>query len=132
MIGCGRNKSSPWTCVALLAGLCWISDSFANNGMTPHGYGTKNKAMGGAGIALPGEAAAVINNPAVAIQVASQMQAGLSIYHPRTNYYTTESSHNGENGAFTIGPNDIEAEKKYRFQPYFAQAPNCRKTQHLR
>jgi long-chain fatty acid transport protein len=122
VIDFGKNKNGLWPYVTLLAGLCCFSNSFANNGMTPHGYGTKNKAMGGAGIALPGEAAAVINNPAVAVVVAGQMQAGFSIYHPRANYYTTESSNNGENGAFTIGPNDIEAEKKYRFQPYFAQS----------
>jgi len=122
VIDCGKNKSGLRTCVVLLAGLCCFSNTFANNGMTPHGYGTKNKAMGGAGIALPGEAAAVINNPAVAVVVAGQMQAGFSIYHPRANYYTTESSNNGENGAFTIGPNEIDAEDRYRFQGYFAQS----------
>lgn len=117
-----RQRNVIWPRFILLAGLCCVSSSFANNGMTPHGNGTKNKAMGGAGIALPGEAAAVINNPAVAIAVAGQMQAGFSVYHPRANYYTTESSNNGENGAFTIGPNDIEAEKKYRFQGFFAES----------
>jgi long-chain fatty acid transport protein len=115
-----RLRYGLWPCLALLAGLCCFSNSFANNGMTPHGYGTKNKAMGGAGIALPGEAAAVINNPATALLVAGQMQAGISVFHPRANYYTTESSNNGENGAFTIGPNEIDAEKEYLFQPYFA------------
>jgi long-chain fatty acid transport protein len=115
-----RFSGTLWPSLAVLAGLCFFETGFANNGMTPHGYGTKNKAMGGAGMALPGEAAAVINNPAVAVAVGGQMQAGFSVYHPRANYYTTESSNKGENGAFTIGPNDIEAEKKYRFQPYFA------------
>jgi len=109
-----------------MTGLCCCASGFANNGMTPHGFGTKNKAMGGAGIALPGEAAAVINNPAVAVAVAGQMQAGISLYHPRANYDTTESSNNGENGAFTIGPNDIEAEKNYLFQPYFANSAKLR------
>ena len=122
MIDFGKNKNGLWPYVTLLAGLCCFSNTFANNGMTPHGYGTKNKAMGGAGIALPGEAAAVINNPAVAVVVAGQMQAGFSIYHPRANYYTTESSNNGENGAFTIGPNEIDAEDRYRFQGYFAES----------
>jgi long-chain fatty acid transport protein len=122
VIDFGKNKNGLWPYVTLLAGLCCFSNSFANNGMTPHGYGTKNKAMGGAGIALPGEAAAVINNPAVAVVVAGQMQAGFSIYHPRANYYTTESSNNGENGAFTIGPNEIDAEDRYRFQGYFAES----------
>lgn len=106
--------------LALSAGLCVTGSTWANNAMYPHGYGTKNKAMGGAGMALPREAAAVINNPAVAIAVAGQMQAGISIYHTRANYYTTESSNNGEDGAFTIGPNAIDAEDKYLVQPYMA------------
>ena len=98
--------------LALSAGLCVTGSAWANNAMNPHGYGTKNKAMGGAGIAFPREAAAVINNPAVAMAVAGQMQAGISVFHTRANYYTTESSNNGENGAFTIGPNEIDAEEE--------------------
>jgi long-chain fatty acid transport protein len=116
----GKINTFRCSCWALLTLMCCVNSAYANNGFMPHGYGTKNKAMGGAGIALPGEAAAVINNPAVAIQVAGQMQAGISVFHPRADYYSTESSNNGENGAFTIGPNDIEAEKTYRYQPYFA------------
>jgi len=106
----------------LLAGLCCTGSIQANNGMNPHGYGTKNKAMGGAGIAFPRDAAAVINNPATAVAVAGKMQAGISVYHARMNYYSTESDKNGEDGAFTIGPNEIDGEKKYLLQPYFAES----------
>lgn len=110
------------TGLVLLAGLALAGNATANNAMNPHGYGTKNKAMGGAGIAFPRDAAAVINNPATAIAVAGEMQAGLSIYHPRQNYYSTESANNGENGTFTIGPNDITGDRKYLLQPYFAES----------
>lgn len=120
MIRSNKKNRFFWVSMALSAGICTAGSALANNAMNPHGYGTKNKAMGGAGMALPREAAAVINNPAVAIEVAGQMQAGISVYHPRANYYTTESSNNGENGAFTIGPNAIDAEQKYLVQPYFA------------
>ena len=106
--------------LVLLAGLCWFSVSHAKNAMIPHGFGTRNKAMGGAGMALPEEAMAVVNNPAVALAAADRMQAGIALYHPRANYETTQSSNNGANGAFTIGPNDIDAEDKYLLQPHFA------------
>jgi len=110
------------SCMILLAGLACSGTVLANNAMNSHGYGTKNKAMGGAGIAFPRDAAAVINNPATAVAVAGQMQAGLSVYHPRQNYFSTESENNGENGTFTIGPNDIAGDRKYLLQPYFAQS----------
>jgi long-chain fatty acid transport protein len=109
-------------CLILLTALCFTGQLAANNAMNPHGYGTKNKAMGGAGIAFPRDAAAVINNPATAVAVAGKMQAGISVYHPRMNYYSTESDKNGEDGAFTIGPNEIDGEKKYLLQPYFAES----------
>jgi len=114
----GRASSS----LVLLVGLACASNALANNAMNPHGYGTKNKAMGGAGIAFPRDAAAVINNPATAMAVAGKMQAGLSVYHPRQNYFSTQSDNNGENGTFTIGPNDIAGDRKYLLQPYFAQS----------
>lgn len=121
----GVNKmdaltGASWRLWLLSAGIIISGSGFANNGYTPVGYGTKNKAMAGAGMALPEEAAAVINNPATALAVAGQMQAGLSIYHPRSKYISGESANNGENGAFTIGPNRVEAEKNYLYQPYFA------------
>lgn len=108
--------------LVLTAGLLLAGNALANNAMNPHGYGTKNKAMGGAGIAFPRDAAAVINNPATAVAVAGKIQAGLSVFHPRQNYFSTESGNNGENGTFTIGPNDIAGEGKYLLQPYFAQS----------
>lgn len=116
--------SLPLKCVSstlfVVAGLCFSSSLLANNAFNPHGYGTKSKAMGGAGMALPEETASVINNPAVALAVAGTMQAGIAVLHPRARYSTSESENNGENGTFTIGPNAIEAKKKYRVQPYFA------------
>ncbi len=124
MRNCGKNGKSRVRAAglfgALLAGVFCCSSAFANTGYYPIGYGTKNKAMAGAGMALPGEAAAVINNPATAIAVAGQMQAGISIFHPRAKYISGESTNNGENGAFTIGPNYIKDYNSYLYQPYFA------------
>lgn len=114
------KNSGSRLCWILLAGVFVAGNGMANNGYIPIGYGTKVKAMGGAGIALPEEAAAVINNPATALAVAGQMQAGISFYHPRSKYISYDSSNNGENDTLTIGPNYIKAEDEYRYQPYFA------------
>lgn len=107
-------------CLVLVAGVGCAFSVCANNSMNPHGYGTQNKAMGGAGIAFPREAMAVVNNPAVALAVAGQMQAGLTVFHPRARYYSTESSNNGQNGAFTIDPGRVDAGSQTSWLPYFA------------
>ncbi|MBT8048716.1 MAG: hypothetical protein HKN57_12840 [Xanthomonadales bacterium] len=106
--------------LTLTAALFYAGSVLANNGLATHGYGSKNKAMGGAGIAYPEEASAVINNPAVALAVAGQMQAGLTVFRPRARYYSGESTNNGENGAFTIGAGKFDAETQTSWLPYFS------------
>lgn len=120
------SAGSKGFCIALVIGLSFVSTSFANNGLTPHGYGTRNKAMGGAGIAFPREATAVLNNPATAMAVAGQMQFGMSVFYPRARYYSTESSNNGENGAFTIGEGEFDADKDASWLPYFTTSANLK------
>lgn len=124
--GGARLASLSWLPCVLLVGIFCSGPGFAVDGELPVGYGTKNKAMGGAGMALPEEAAAVINNPATALAVAGQMQAGLSVFHPRARYSTTQSSNNGENGAFTIGPNTLDSKSSYRYLPYFATSARAK------
>lgn len=94
----------------------------ATNGYFNHGDGTKNKAMAGAGMALPEEAMAIVNNPAVATEVTGRSEIGLALFHPRSNYWSTESTQNGQNGSFTIGPNAIDAESQNMLVPFFARS----------
>ncbi len=130
MRNCSRNGNTrvkvAWLLAVLLAGIFCSTSGLGNNGYLPIGYGTSNTAMAGAGMALPEEAAAVINNPATALAVAGHMQAGISVYHPRVRYSSSASSNNGENGAFTIGPNDIRNHDTWVAQPYFATSEKTR------
>ncbi len=87
--------------------VCQIA--LATNGYFPHGLGTKNKAMAGAGMAMPEDAIAVVNNPAVAAFLGDKMNVGLSFFIPRRSYTTFEAGSNGENNAFTMGPADIDS-----------------------
>jgi long-chain fatty acid transport protein len=54
------HRLSGMTCALALTPIC----SFALNGAQPGGYGIKNAAMGGVGIALPLDSLAAANNPA--------------------------------------------------------------------
>jgi len=78
--------------------------SFATNGYFPHGIGTSNKAMAGAGMALPEQAISIVNNPAVAAFLGDRMDVGISVFMPNRKYVTFFGGNNGHNNAFSIGP----------------------------
>lgn len=104
-----------------LAALVASPAALATNGYFNHGMGTKNKAMGGAGIALPDEAMAIVNNPAVATRVSGRSEIGLAFFKPRSNYASGPSTLNGQDGSFTIGPQAIDAETQVMMVPYWSR-----------
>jgi long-chain fatty acid transport protein len=120
------NKRVDWlAAAAAAASLCVAGSAFATNGYFTHGTGTKNKAMAGAGIALPEDAIDVTNNPAVAPFVGDQLIFGASLFSPKRKYSTSESMANGGcfpgmGCAFTIGPNKLSSESNYFVIPHIA------------
>ncbi len=92
----------------------------ATNGSAPHGIGTRNKAMGGAGIAAPDEAIAFVMNPATAGLVAGRFDAGVALFQPKSNYLASEKDTPGLFGSFTVGPHELEAEDRKLYAPFVA------------
>ena len=77
------RRSTIWfTTASVVVGLCAAGSAFATNGYFTHGTGTKNKAMAGAGIAMPEDAIDVTNNPAVAPFVGDQLIIGAARCSP--------------------------------------------------
>jgi len=118
---------SPRSGLALIIGLCLAGNAFATNGYFTHGTGTKNKAMAGAGIALPEDAIDVVNNPAVATEVGDQFVLGAALFSPIRKYSTSESMANGGcfpgmGCAITIGPNAITSDEEYFVIPHIAKS----------
>jgi long-chain fatty acid transport protein len=95
---------------------------WATNGYFTHGIGTKNKGMAGAGLAMPEDAISVANNPAAALANAGKYDLGISVFSPLRHYESSESMANGQGGAFTIGPNNLDSKKNYFFIPHMAGA----------
>lgn len=95
---------------------------WATNGYFTHGTGTKNKGLAGSGLAMPEDAISIANNPASAVLNAGKYEAGLAVFSPKRHYETSASQVNGNYGAFTIGPNDIDSSKDYFFIPHMAGA----------
>jgi len=108
-------------CVVVVVGASAAGSAFATNGYFTHGTGTKNKAMAGAGIALPEDAIDVTNNPAVAPFVGDQLVVGAALFSPIRKYETSESLLNGNFGAITIGPNSLKSESNYFIIPHISK-----------
>lgn len=105
----------------LLAPLVFAVEAGATNGYYGHGIGTHNKAQAGAGSAAPTMSIDIANNPAAAALVDSRWDVGLSLFSPDRSYETGDSLINGQFGAFTIGPNDIDSENDWFPIPYVAK-----------
>jgi len=83
--------------------------AYATNGYFTHGTGTKNKGMAGAGLAMPGDTISIANNPAAAVFTTGRLDAGAALFSPVRSYTSGPSELNGNFGAFTIGPNDLQS-----------------------
>ena len=69
-----------------------VSVAHATNGYFAYGYGTKNKGMAGAGVALPQDSLAAAVNPAGTLHVGDRVDAGASIFSPPREYTENASS----------------------------------------
>ena len=117
-----RRLTNWFTSVCVIVGVCAAGSAYATNGYFTHGIGTKNKAMAGAGIAMPEDAIDVTNNPAVAPFVGDQLIIGAALFSPIRKYETTESQLNGHFGAITIGPNNIKSDSNYFIVPHISKS----------
>ena len=99
-----------------------VPTASATNGYFTHGLGVKNKGMAGAGTAAPAETISAASNPAAAVLVDEKWEVGLSLFSPRRSYKSSASQANGNGGAFTIGPNDLDSGREYFPIPYVGKA----------
>ncbi|MBC8414462.1 outer membrane protein transport protein [bacterium] len=70
------------------------ADSFATNGYFAHGYSPQNKALAGAGTALPLDSLAAATNPAGMVFVGKRADAGISFFNPNRSYTTGGTAFN--------------------------------------
>jgi long-chain fatty acid transport protein len=107
----------------VLVALAFISLSeqgYATNGYFPHGIGAKNKAMAGAGMAMPEEAISIVSNPAAAVFLQDRIDVGLSVFMPKRNYSTFFGGNNGQNNSFSFDTVDIDSSEDLFLLPEMA------------
>ncbi|TDY01687.1 OmpP1/FadL family transporter [Thiohalophilus thiocyanatoxydans] len=120
------NKRLLATAVA--AALALPTAAFATNGYFSHGYGTTNKGLGGAGVALPQDSLAAATNPAGMAFIGERMDVGAALFSPNPRGYTatdasTTAGCQGGQCAFTLGENGsgqtLESEDDVFIIPHF-------------
>jgi len=115
------NSNRVFTVLAAAAfATVFASPAFATNGYFTHGTGTKNKGMAGAGLASPEDAIFIANNPAAAVFSTGQLDVGAALFSPLRSYSSSASQANGNGGAFTIGPNNLDSDREYFVIPHIA------------
>lgn len=79
-------------CMVVLVVIGLVTGSaYATNGYFAHGYSIKNKALGGAGTALPLDSLAAASNPAGMVFVGSRVDVSVSLFNPNRSYKVTGS-----------------------------------------
>ncbi len=107
---------------ALAVALCQFPHAtLATNGYSQHGFGTKSKAMAGAGVALPLDTLSSATNPALMVEVGNRMDVGAAIFSPTRGYTANDdgSPIGPPMGPPTIVPGKYESDKDYFPIPHF-------------
>ena len=109
---------NSWSKKALFTiSISFCSAVFATNGYNSHGVGTKNKAMAGAGLAMPEQSISMANNPASLTQVENEFDFSVALFSPIRSYSSSASQANGQFGAFTIDPTNQDSGREYFIIP---------------
>lgn len=92
----------------LLAMLFLPPGAFATNGYFAHGTGIKNRALAGAGVALPQDALASATNPAGMAFVGDRFDIGAVLFFADRGFSASESELKGTSGSFSIGAHSTD------------------------
>ncbi|HEC18409.1 MAG TPA: hypothetical protein ENI97_03615 [Gammaproteobacteria bacterium] len=107
--------------VTVSAALCTPIAAMATNGYFAHGYGTKNKGLAGAGVALPQDSMIAATNPAGMVFVGNRLDVGAAIFSPNPRSYTVTGNPSGAPGTFGLAPGKVESEDGVFLIPHFGR-----------
>lgn len=99
------------------------SPVWATNGYFAHGYGTKNKGLVGAGVALPQDAMIAATNPAGMVFVGDRIDLGAALFSPSPRSYepTALTAPPTVPPEFPLAPGNEESGSDYFIIPHFAK-----------
>lgn len=111
------NKKLGWA-IATALSVAAPSAAFATNGYFAHGYGTKNKGLGGAGVALPQDALQAATNPAGMVFVGNRFDLGVGLFAPIREYTASGASGPVAPPAFNLENGTYESDNELFFVPH--------------
>lgn len=94
--------------IMIVAMFSFVASAYATNGYFAHGYSIKNKALAGAGVALPMDALTATTNPAGMVFVGNRVDAGLTLFMP-SREYTVRGNPSGAPGTFGLTPGTVKS-----------------------
>jgi long-chain fatty acid transport protein len=94
---------------------------FATDGYFANGYGTACKAMAGACVALPTDAASPATNPAAVSFLGTRYDLALGLFNPNREY-TVIGTPSGALGTFGLASGRVESDSRYFFVPSIGAA----------
>jgi long-chain fatty acid transport protein len=113
-----QKKSGMFACLVLVA--CFSQSALATNGYSPTGFGTLNKGMVGAGVALPQDAMTAATNPAGMGLVGHRTDFGAALFSPSKRGYTADPfTDPAFAGMEPISPGDYISENDLFLVPHF-------------
>jgi long-chain fatty acid transport protein len=107
--------------VCLLVGLVGSASLFATDGYFSHGYGTAQKAMGGAGVALWFGPMDVATNPAATVFSGPGLDFGVAAFTPDRKYEVTGNP-SGYPNTFGLAPGEVSSDSPWFANPHAALA----------
>ena len=89
-----RELVEAMSCRAALAFilLVFASAAQATNGYSPTGFGTANKGLAGAGVALPQDALAGATNPAGMVYLGDRLDLGVALFNPNRGFTANDNA----------------------------------------
>ncbi len=115
-----HNHVRLFSSILLLSGVTFAQLAIATNGYFAHGIGARNKAMAGAGMALPEDAISIVNNPASAALLGERIDAGVAVFMPRRNYTTLFGGNDGRYNSFSFENVNTDSDEDLFFSPEIA------------
>lgn len=114
------NRRRSVSCIIMLIAIIIMmtQTSEATNGYFRHGYGTKNKAMAGVGVAFPLSTIIPATNPAGMTFLGNRYDISIAIFNPNREY-TITGNPSGFPGTFPLTPGTIESDSKFFVIPAF-------------
>jgi len=115
-------QSTMKTIFRVLVGISVAGSVSATNGYSPTGFGTINKGLAGAGVALPQDGMVVATNPAGGAHIEQRIDLGAALFSPGPRGFTANSYTDPDpfNPPQSIPAGSYESDNNLFLIPHFA------------